>query len=183
LDCIRASGYRTLDNSGLDCQVQIWIVEYSVRFSQRFINKAILLPVLRTTFLPIAAILVLGLTLTSPSLHAEELRVYVGKYTADGGLSKGIYTCLFDSATGKLTEPTLAGEVVNPTFLAIHPNRQFLYAVNELSEGPGKGDGGVTKMKINADGKLTKLNSQPSFGGTPPRSQCWNKTSTNHFSS
>ncbi len=123
--------------------------------------------ILRTTFLLISAVFVLGLSLKSSSLQAEEFRVYVGTYTPDGGLSKGIYTCLFDSATGKLTEPKLAAEVVNPSFLAIHPNRQFLYAVNELSEGPGKGNGGVTAMKINADGTLKKLNSQPSFGGAP----------------
>jgi len=123
--------------------------------------------ILRTAFLLISAVFVLGLSLKSSSLHAEEFRVYVGTYTPDGGLSKGIYTCLFDSATGKLTAPTLAVEVVNPSFLAIHPNRQFLYAVNELSEGPGKGNGGVTAMKINADGTLKKLNSQPSLGGAP----------------
>lgn len=123
--------------------------------------------ILRTTCFLVAAILVLEFKATSPSLRAEEFRVYVGTYTPDGGLSKGIYTCLFDSTTGKLTEPVLAAEVVNPSFLTIHPNRQFLYAVNELSDGPGKGNGGVTAMKINADGSLTKLNSQPSLGGAP----------------
>ena len=85
---------------------------------------------IRTTSVLIAATLVLGMNLKSSILNAEELRVYLGTYTPKDGLSKGIYTCLFDSATGKLTEPALAAEVVNPSFLAIHPNRQFLYAVN-----------------------------------------------------
>lgn len=98
---------------------------------------------------------------------AAEFRVYVGTYSTGDSISKGIYTCLFNSDTGKLTEPTLAIELVNPSFLAVHPTQKFLYAVNELSEGPGKGNGGVTAMAINVDGTLTKLNEQPSFGGSP----------------
>ena len=103
----------------------------------------------------------------SPMAEAEEFRVFIGTYSTGDSISKGIYTCLFDSKTGKLTEPKLAIELTNPSFLAIHPTLKFLYAVNELSEGPGKGDGGVTAMKINADGTLMKLNDQPSFGGSP----------------
>ncbi len=98
---------------------------------------------------------------------ADEFRIFVGTYSTGDSISKGIYTCLLNSDTGKLTEPTLAIELVNPSFLAVHPTQKFLYAVNELSEGPGKGNGGVTAMTINADGTLTKLNDQPSFGGSP----------------
>ena len=65
------------------------------------------------------------------------------------------------------TTSKLAIELTNPSFLAIHPTQKFLYAVNELSEGPGKGNGGVTAMKINTDGTLMKLNDQPSLGGSP----------------
>ena len=98
---------------------------------------------------------------------ADKFRVFVGTYSQGDSISKGIYTSLFDSETGKLTEPTLAIELVNPSFLAVHPTQKFLYAVNELSEGPGKGNGGVTAMKINPDGTLLKLNDQPSLGGAP----------------
>ena len=98
---------------------------------------------------------------------ADEFRVFVGTYSKGDSISKGIYTCLFDSETGKLSEPKLAIKLANPSFLAVHPTQQFLYAVNELSEGPGKGNGRVTAMKINPDGTLTKLNDQPSLGGAP----------------
>src|SRR5262249_6552338 len=54
----------------------------------------------------------------------EKLWVYVGTYT--GGPSKGIYRLDLDLATGKLSEPVLAAETANPSFLAIHPNRRFL---------------------------------------------------------
>lgn len=123
--------------------------------------------VFRTILLLNAALFLCGLTPGNAIVRGEQLRVYIGTYTPNNGISKGIYTCLFDPATGKLTEPSLAIESVNPSFLAVHPSRRFLYAVNELNEGPGNGNGGVTAMKINPDGTLTKLNEQPSHGGSP----------------
>ncbi|MFN9718961.1 MAG: lactonase family protein [Planctomycetota bacterium] len=98
-------------------------------------------------------------------VRADTFRVYIGTYT--GGLSKGIYTCEFDSSTGKLTEPRLAAELTNPSFLTIHPSGKFVYAVNEVSEGGGKGQGAVTALKIKADGTLEQINQQPSEGGAP----------------
>ena len=59
------------------------------------------------------------------------MRVYFGTYT--GAKSKGIYVSQFDPATGKLTAPELAAETKSPSFLAVHPNRRFLYAVGEMS--------------------------------------------------
>ena len=52
--------------------------------------------------------------------------------------SKGIYVSRFHAATGELSEPELAAEVINPSFLTISPNHRFLYAVSEdpLSVGP-----------------------------------------------
>ena len=99
--------------------------------------------------------------------RAEKHRVYIGTYTNGDSISKGVYACEFDSETGKLTEPKLAAELINPSFLAVHPSGQFLYAVNEVSEGPGRGNGAVTALKINADGTLTKMNHQASEGGAP----------------
>src|SRR5437870_11275852 len=58
----------------------------------------------------------------------DQMLVYIGTYT--GAKSKGIYLSRFDSATGKLASPELAAETKNPTFLAVHPNRRFLYAVS-----------------------------------------------------
>ena len=56
---------------------------------------------------------------------ADKFRVFVGTYSQGDSISKGIYTSLFDSETGKLTEPTLAIELVNPSFLAVHPTQKF----------------------------------------------------------
>ena len=98
---------------------------------------------------------------------AGTIRLYIGTYTAGDSISQGVYTCEFDDVTGQLTEPVLAAELKNPSFLAIHPSGKFVYAVNELSEGGGRGQGGVTALKIEADGRLTKINEQPSGGGAP----------------
>lgn len=103
----------------------------------------------------------------SGAAQAERYRVFVGTYTGGDSISKGVYSCEFDAETGKLSDPVLAAELINPSFLAIHPSGKYLYAVNEVSEGPGRGNGAVTALTINADGTLTKINHQASEGGAP----------------
>jgi 6-phosphogluconolactonase len=94
------------------------------------------------------------------------LWVYVGTYT--GKDSKGIYRFDFDLASGKLSNRELAGETVNPSFLAIHPNRRFLYAVNEIADFGGKQAGAVTAFALDPQsGKLARLNQQSSGGAAP----------------
>jgi 6-phosphogluconolactonase len=55
------------------------------------------------------------------------LRMFVGTYTRAS--SKGIYSLAIDTATGALGQPVLAAAAPNPTFLALSPDRKFLYAV------------------------------------------------------
>ena len=94
-------------------------------------------------------------------------RVYIGTYTG-GGQSQGIYVSELDAATGNLSPPRLAAEAVNPSFLEIHPNRQWVYAVGEVSDLGGKKTGGVSAFKLDPKtGQLTLLNGQPSGGGGP----------------
>lgn len=97
---------------------------------------------------------------------AEKVRFYIGTYTGDQ--SKGIYVSSIDLKTGALAPAEVAAEVSNPSFVAIHPNRQFLYAVNEVSDTGGKPTGAVTAFAIDAStGKLKRLNQQPSQGAGP----------------
>jgi len=92
----------------------------------------------------------------------EKFRVYIGTYT--GGkkvVSKGIYQCDLDLTDGKLSPATVAVETKDPSFIAFHPNKKFLYAVNE-------GQASVSAFSIDAKtGNLTFLNSEPSQGGAP----------------
>lgn len=97
---------------------------------------------------------------------AGKLRVYIGTYTR--GDSKGIYVCELDRITGTLSEPRLAGEAVNPSFLAIHPSGRWLYAVGEISDFDGTKTGGVSAFAIDRQtGQLKLLNQQSSRGAGP----------------
>lgn len=101
-----------------------------------------------------------------PTYAAGIFLVYIGTYT--GPRSKGIYVSRFDAASGKLGVPELAAEAASPSFLAVHPNRRFLYAANEVSDFNGKKSGGVSAFAIDPNnGKLTLLNQQPSGGDGP----------------
>ena len=97
-----------------------------------------------------------------------QLLVYVGAYTGPQSESKGIYAYRLDVSTGKLAPLGLAGEMVSPGFLAVHPNGRFLYAVNEVAEIDGKKGGAVNAFALDhSTGKLTLLNQQPSKGVAP----------------
>ena len=92
--------------------------------------------------------------------------VYIGTYT--NTTSKGIYVSRLDLAQGTLTAPVLAAESDNPSFLAVHPTRDWLYAVNEIGTYEGKPSGSVSAFAINRDsGALTPINRQASVGGGP----------------
>ncbi len=97
------------------------------------------------------------------TVFAKSLPVYFGTYTRGENSSKGIYHSVLNLETGELSDPVLAAEAGNPSFLEIHPNGKFLYAVSEAG-----GDGSVSAYAIESDtGSLTLLNKQPS-GGTGP---------------
>jgi len=100
------------------------------------------------------------------SLNSKEFLVYIGTYT--GAKSKGIYVSRFDSANGRQGAPELAAETISPSFLALHPNRRFLYAANEIGDFGGKKSGAVSAFVIDSHtGRLAPLNQQPSGGDGP----------------
>ena len=106
---------------------------------------------------------------------------YVGTYTESGSKSKGIYAYRYDAATQEITSLGLAAETINPSWLALHPNGRFLYAVNEVQTYEGPNSGGVSAFSIDrATGKLTFLNGLP--GADPcyivddPASTCSSRT-------
>jgi len=110
-------------------------------------------------------------TLLAAAARAEQRGkyiFYVGTYTEDGSKSKGIYAYRFDADTGQITSLGLAAETTNPSFVALHPNGRFLYAVNEVGNYKGPNSGGVSAFSIDrAMGKLTFLNEVPSRGADP----------------
>jgi 6-phosphogluconolactonase len=112
------------------------------------------------------AVLVHAVAAGEPPAKPGKMCVFVGTYT--DGKSKGIYRFAFDPASGALSGGELVAETVNPSFLAVHPTRRFLYAVNEVGNFEGKPGGGVTAFALDpTHGTLARLNSQPSGGGDP----------------
>ena len=71
----------------------------------------------------------------------------------------------FNAATGKATFVSHTDSTVNPFFLAIAPDRKFVYAVNETG---GDKPGGVSAFSFDIkNGKLQFINQQESGGDHP----------------
>lgn len=99
---------------------------------------------------------------------AAEHRFFIGTYTRGDSISDGIYTAVFNDETGGISEPVLAAETDNPSFLAIHPNGRFLFAVNENNDYEGRPTGAVSAFRIDADtGRLSLINQRATEGGAP----------------
>ena len=98
------------------------------------------------------------LALIASAALAADAPFYVGTYTKPDG-SKGIYRCVLDLETGKISAATLVAETPSPSFLAIRPGGGFLYAANETNSGE------VSAYAIAADGALKFLNKQSAKGG------------------
>src|ERR1700692_302123 len=112
--------------------------------------------------------------------QGSDFFMYVGTYTGfkwvhhsrGYGLgeshSKGIYVSRFRAATGEFSEPQLAAEMINPSFLTVSPDHRFLYAVSEdpLSVGPPLDHSSyVSAFAIDSTtGSLRLLNTVPTSG-------------------
>ena len=100
--------------------------------------------------------------------NSPSFRVYVGTYTNTQSQSEGIYSFVFNPNDGTLSDQSVAAKTNNPSFLAIHPSRKYLYAVNEVGQFQGQPTGSVTAFGVDPrSGGLTELNVEPSGGGDP----------------
>jgi 6-phosphogluconolactonase len=120
------------------------------------------------TLAPLIVFVLLMACAGSAASAKHSYLMYVGTYTAEGSKSKGIYAYRFDADTSEITSVGLAAETINPSFLAVHPNHRFLYAVNETGDYKGQKSGAVSAFAIDhATGKLTLLNQVASKGADP----------------
>ena len=99
-------------------------------------------------------VLALGLV---PVLGDQE-PFYIGTYT-DHNSSQGIYQGTMDPVSGKLGPITPAATASDPSFLALSPNGDALYAAEE-TPGPGS----VEAFQRSEKGTLTPLNKEPAGG-------------------
>ncbi len=92
------------------------------------------------------------------------MSVYIGGYSDPDrdGRGAGIEVFDMDGATGTLTHVQTVADVANPSFLALHPTRPFLYSVN------GGNATGASAFAIDpSKGRLTPLNRVSSLGNNP----------------
>jgi 6-phosphogluconolactonase len=97
-----------------------------------------------------------------PSQHM----LYVGGYApADRA---GIHGSIFDDATGELAVRGSFAGIVNPSFLSVHPNGRWLYAVSETSQQKEGTPGAVWALRCTDEScSIEPINHQLSGGDWP----------------
>lgn len=94
---------------------------------------------------------------------AQSYYMFVGTYTDAG--SKGIYVYRFNTATGKAEWVSNTEGLVNPSYVAIAPDKKHIYAVTETARN---NSGSVSAFSFDkSTGQLTFINKQPSGGDNP----------------
>jgi 6-phosphogluconolactonase len=103
-------------------------------------------------------------------LGRSKVLAYVGTYSGAvgaGSNGEGIYLFEMDKSSGALTHRKLVATTPDPSWIAIHPSKRYLYAVNEVSDYQGS-SGSVSAFAIDkASGDLTSLNVVSSEGAGP----------------
>jgi 6-phosphogluconolactonase len=97
--------------------------------------------------------------------HAQSLFFASGYATAE---EAGIHSFLFDEATGELTVAGSFTGINAPSFMLIHPNRKYLYAVSETGQGSHGTLGEVWAFQFEREPfNLQPLNHQTTSGDWP----------------
>lgn len=99
-------------------------------------------------------------------MTGSQYPVYVGSYAP--AHQSGIHAFRFDAASGDLTADWSFAGITDPSFLALHPNGRWLYAVSEMSQQKDGRSGEVWALHL-PDGSSSPqpLNHQPGGGDWP----------------
>ncbi len=103
-------------------------------------------------------------------MASSQQTVYISGYVAAD--QPGIHAFTFDATNGTLTPRGSYAGVVAPSFLAVHPNKLWLYAVSETSQQDGR-PGTVWAFRVSSSSDATEtwsiepLNQQESGGDWP----------------
>jgi 6-phosphogluconolactonase len=98
--------------------------------------------------------------------------LYVGTYTETedhgNGQATGIYIYKLDRTTGRLTHIGTSPETTNPSYIQVHPEGNWLFAVNETGSSQGEPAGSVSAFRLTHEGKAMEfINSVSSEGNYP----------------
>lgn len=108
---------------------------------------------------------------TEAAVNEDKLTLFVGTYTRKeghvDGQGEGIYVYEMDKKTGALSYVSTSESVISPSYLAVHPNNKWVYAVNEYDGGTGE-NASVTAMEYDAATRQLKFMTEaPSMGQYP----------------
>jgi 6-phosphogluconolactonase len=96
----------------------------------------------------------------------KSIRFYIGSYAKEE--EPGIYLYDYDIRTGEFTMIQELDGHKNPSFLAVNPRKDHLYAVNEINDFSEDNSGSVTAFSIDQKtGMLSFINRQSSLGANP----------------
>jgi 6-phosphogluconolactonase (cycloisomerase 2 family) len=95
---------------------------------------------------------------------AQEYFLFIGTYT-NAKPDKGIYVYKFNSDNGSLTLLNSGQNIINPSYLTIHPNGKFIYACTETQMND---NGNVSAFAFDKNNGSLKLLNKVSSGGDNP---------------
>ncbi|RDI52446.1 lactonase family protein [Flavobacterium glaciei] len=108
------------------------------------------------------AVVLLVFIFTSVQAQKNKFNLLIGTYTQSCD-SKGIYVYEFDSKTGDFSFKNATEKVINPSYLTVSKDNNFVYSVNEFGA-----ESSVSSFSYNpVSGKLDLINKQNSKGADP----------------
>ncbi|TDE06975.1 lactonase family protein [Flavobacterium sandaracinum] len=108
------------------------------------------------------AVVLLIFIFSSAQAQKNKFNLLIGTYTQSCD-SKGIYVYDFDSNTGNFSFKSTTEKVINPSYLSVSKDNNFVYSVNEFGN-----ESTVSAFSFNpSSGKLDFINKQSSKGADP----------------
>lgn len=101
-------------------------------------------------------------------MSSHDYPFYLGSYAQ--ATQPGIYAFTLDGNSGQLTPGWTFTGIVHPSFVALHPNKRWLFAVSETSAHQEGRSGEVWALHLPATGTTEQprqINHQPSNGDWP----------------
>ena len=109
---------------------------------------------------------------TTLEQSAPDELLFIGTYTQKeghvDGKAEGVYVYGLNTETGALSQLSTSPPITNPSYLTVHPNGEWLYAVSETGGSEATAYGSVSAFKFDEESKaLTPINTASSQGKYP----------------
>jgi 6-phosphogluconolactonase len=113
----------------------------------------------------------MAIACTTPIDNPGKIFFYVG--SSDGSLEHSIFLCELDSSKGQVSIVDSFPGSKASSYLALSPDKDFLYAIDETRSDPEKKYPSVTSFQVtDQEGRLKMMNRQSSEGRGPCHVSC-----------